>query len=180
MLFRSVTHNFFQRGIGNNNNAGVSPTYTFGYTPAIVDLARSQRPDLLVTVDNGIASVDGVAHARALGLQVLITDHHLPALVGEHIVLPAADGLAHLDFPADGVEAAAAQRRGAVEAEIASLLASIASVKRAAPDQYDKMVDEVIDRANDKAFAAQRTARGNGSARAASPSNDDVAGARIR
>jgi single-stranded-DNA-specific exonuclease len=40
---------------------------------------HEQGPDVLVTVDNGIASVDGVAHARALGLQVLITDHHLPA-----------------------------------------------------------------------------------------------------
>ncbi len=52
----------------------------YGLTPAIVDLAlRERRPDLLVTVDNGIASVDGVAHARAHGLQVLVTDHHLPA-----------------------------------------------------------------------------------------------------
>jgi single-stranded-DNA-specific exonuclease len=52
----------------------------YGLTPAIVDLALAQRPDLLVTVDNGIASLAGVAHARALGLQVLVTDHHLPAL----------------------------------------------------------------------------------------------------
>ncbi len=40
----------------------------YGLTPAIVDLALQQRPDLLVTVDNGIASLEGVAHARALGL----------------------------------------------------------------------------------------------------------------
>jgi len=54
----------------------------YGLTPAIVDLAlaRPLRPALLVTVDNGIASHDGVAHARACGLDVLVTDHHLPAL----------------------------------------------------------------------------------------------------
>lgn len=60
----------------------------YGLSPKIVDFcANSQpRPDLIITVDNGIASVDGVAHAKALGLKVLITDHHLPAET-----LPAAD-----------------------------------------------------------------------------------------
>jgi single-stranded-DNA-specific exonuclease len=52
----------------------------YGLTPAIVDLALARAPDLLVTVDNGIASFDGVAHARARGVDVLVTDHHLPAL----------------------------------------------------------------------------------------------------
>jgi len=54
----------------------------YGLTPAIVDLALAQGrgPGLLITVDNGIASLDGVAHARARGLDVLVTDHHLPAL----------------------------------------------------------------------------------------------------
>ena len=53
----------------------------YGLTPAIVDLALLKQPQLLVTVDNGIASFEGVAHARACGLDVLVTDHHLPALV---------------------------------------------------------------------------------------------------
>jgi single-stranded-DNA-specific exonuclease len=69
----------------------------YGLTPAIVDLAlarhaqadASQRPQLLVTVDNGIASMAGVAHAQAHGLKVLVTDHHLPALVDGAIQLPA-------------------------------------------------------------------------------------------
>ncbi len=54
--------------------------YGYGLTPRIVDLAasRTPRPDVIVTVDNGIASVEGVAHANALGLRVLVTDHHLP------------------------------------------------------------------------------------------------------
>ncbi len=53
--------------------------YGYGLTPEIVVLAATLSPDVLITVDNGIASVDGVAAANLLGLQVLITDHHLPA-----------------------------------------------------------------------------------------------------
>lgn len=54
--------------------------YGYGLTPEIVALAALQQPDVIITVDNGIASVDGVAAANALGIQVLITDHHLPGL----------------------------------------------------------------------------------------------------
>lgn len=53
----------------------------YGLSPAVVDLAvqhHAGRPDLIITVDNGIASVDGVAAATAAGIDVLITDHHLP------------------------------------------------------------------------------------------------------
>ncbi len=53
--------------------------YGYGLTPEIVRLAHERKPDMLITVDNGIASVDGVAQAKRLGMQVLITDHHLPA-----------------------------------------------------------------------------------------------------
>ena len=52
--------------------------YGYGLTPEIVQLAALSKPDILITVDNGIASSDGVAAANLLGLQVLITDHHLP------------------------------------------------------------------------------------------------------
>lgn len=56
--------------------------YGYGLTPEIVKLAANpaegNRPDILITVDNGIASVEGVSEANRLGLQVLITDHHLP------------------------------------------------------------------------------------------------------
>ena len=52
--------------------------YGYGLTPEIVRLAHERKPDMLITVDNGIASVDGVAQAKRLGMQVLITDHHLP------------------------------------------------------------------------------------------------------
>ena len=50
----------------------------YGLTPELVDIAVRRQPDLLITVDNGIASVEGVAHAKSLGIATLITDHHLP------------------------------------------------------------------------------------------------------
>lgn len=58
----------------------VPDRFRFGYglTPEIVEVAAQRRPDLLVTVDNGIASIDGVQAAQRLGMQVIITDHHLP------------------------------------------------------------------------------------------------------
>ena len=52
--------------------------FGYGLTPEIVRLAAARKPDILITVDNGIASADGVEEARRLGIQVLITDHHLP------------------------------------------------------------------------------------------------------
>ena len=74
-------------------------TYGYGLSPDIVDLAAKNRPDLIVTVDNGIASVDGVARARQLGIATLITDHHLPGdelPQAECIVNPNQPGC---DFP---------------------------------------------------------------------------------
>lgn len=67
----------------------------YGLSPEIVDIARGGRPDLLVTVDNGIASVEGVHTAWQLGIPVIITDHHLPGseLPGAAaIVNPNLDG----------------------------------------------------------------------------------------
>ena len=81
----------------------------YGLTPAIVDLAMAGSnaahgaPDVLVTVDNGIASIAGVAHARAMGLQVLVTDHHLPALGSNgQIELPAAHVIVNPNQPGCG------------------------------------------------------------------------------
>ncbi|MFK8042788.1 single-stranded-DNA-specific exonuclease RecJ [Congregibacter sp.] len=52
--------------------------FGYGLTPGIVALGAERRPDLIITVDNGISSIDGVAAANAAGIEVLITDHHLP------------------------------------------------------------------------------------------------------
>jgi len=61
-------------------------TYGYGLTPEIVEAAMAFHPDMIITVDNGVASHQGVATAKAKGIQVLITDHHLPAPT-----LPEAD-----------------------------------------------------------------------------------------
>jgi single-stranded-DNA-specific exonuclease len=74
----------------------------YGLTPAIVDLALAKRPDVLVTVDNGIASLEGVAHAHARGLRVVVTDHHLPAVVDGRVVLPEADVIVNPNQPGCG------------------------------------------------------------------------------
>lgn len=62
--------------------------FGYGLTPEIVAVAQTFQPDLLITVDNGIASLEGVAAAKAAGMRVLITDHHLPAAT-----LPDADAI---------------------------------------------------------------------------------------
>ncbi len=83
------------------------PGHGYGLTPAIVELARAHRPDLIVTVDNGIASLEGVAHARALGIAVLVTDHHLPARIDDEVVLPEADVIVNPNQPGCGFESKA-------------------------------------------------------------------------
>lgn len=79
----------------------VPDRFKFGYglSPEIVQVAAERSPDLLITVDNGISSIAGVKAAKTLGMQVLVTDHHLP---GE--TLPAADAILNpnqsgCDFP---------------------------------------------------------------------------------
>lgn len=66
----------------------------YGLTPPIAERVAATGAQVLITVDNGIASVDGVARARALGLQVLVTDHHLPGPE-----LPAADVIVNPNQP---------------------------------------------------------------------------------
>ncbi|WP_297358363.1 single-stranded-DNA-specific exonuclease RecJ [Thauera sp.] len=69
-------------------------TLGYGLTPAMVDIAARLEPDVLITVDNGIASVEGIAAARAHGMATVITDHHLP---GD--VLPEADVIVNPNQP---------------------------------------------------------------------------------
>ncbi|MEO5702493.1 MAG: single-stranded-DNA-specific exonuclease RecJ [Gammaproteobacteria bacterium] len=70
--------------------------FGYGLTPEIVAVAAQQTPDLIITVDNGISSIEGVRAARQLGMQVLITDHHLPGAV-----LPLADAIVNPNQPGD-------------------------------------------------------------------------------
>jgi single-stranded-DNA-specific exonuclease len=71
----------------------------YGLTAPIADRVKATGADLLVTVDNGIASFDGVARARTLGMQVLVTDHHLPALSDGSVLLPDADVIVNPNQP---------------------------------------------------------------------------------
>lgn len=71
--------------------------YGYGLTPEIVVLAQAQSPRLLITVDNGISSIDGVRAAKQAGMRVLITDHHLPGAE-----LPPADAIVNPNQPGCG------------------------------------------------------------------------------
>ncbi len=70
--------------------------YGYGLTPEIVRLAAAQQPALIITVDNGIASHAGVLEAQALGIETLVTDHHLPAAT-----LPAAAAIVNPNSPGE-------------------------------------------------------------------------------
>jgi single-stranded-DNA-specific exonuclease len=76
----------------------VPDRFKFGYglTPEIVEVAVQHKPDLIITVDNGIASIEGVAAAKEQGIHVLVTDHHL---AGDE--LPAADAIINPNQPGD-------------------------------------------------------------------------------
>lgn len=85
------------RAMGCENVDYLVPNrFEFGYglTPEIVEVAKRHRPDLIVTVDNGIASVEGVSAANSAGIKVLVTDHHLPGAE-----LPAAEAIVNPNQP---------------------------------------------------------------------------------
>ncbi len=71
----------------------------YGLTPPISERVKASGADMLITVDNGIASVEGVATAKALGLDVLVTDHHLPGVKDGQIFLPNADVIVNPNQP---------------------------------------------------------------------------------
>jgi len=70
--------------------------YGYGLTVEIVELVKQQQPDVIITVDNGISSIDGVKSAKKAGIKVLVTDHHLP---GDE--LPEADAIVNPNVPDD-------------------------------------------------------------------------------
>jgi len=70
--------------------------YGYGLTPEIVELVKQQQADVIITVDNGISSIEGVLFAKQAGIDVLITDHHLPG--GQ---LPDADAIVNPNLPDD-------------------------------------------------------------------------------
>jgi single-stranded-DNA-specific exonuclease len=85
------------RAFGHSDIEYLVPNrFDFGYglSPQIVDVAARSRPDLIITVDNGISSIDGVNRANELGIQVVVTDHHLAA-----DVLPGAAAIVNPNQP---------------------------------------------------------------------------------
>lgn len=70
--------------------------YGYGLTPEIVELVKQQNPDVIITVDNGISSIEGVKAAQDAGIKVLVTDHHLPGRE-----LPNADAMVNPNLPDD-------------------------------------------------------------------------------
>lgn len=68
----------------------------YGLTPEVIERIKGRSPSLIVTVDNGITSIDGVRSARAAGIDVLITDHHLPG-----VELPDANAIVNPNIPGD-------------------------------------------------------------------------------
>ncbi len=68
--------------------------YGYGLSPEIVEVAKGMAPDVLVTVDNGVSSVEGVAAARQAGMRVIVTDHHLPGAE-----IPEADAIVNPNAP---------------------------------------------------------------------------------
>ena len=71
----------------------------YGLTAPISERVKALGADVLVTVDNGIASVEGVVRAHELGMQVLVTDHHLPAIFDGEMKLPDADVIVNPNQP---------------------------------------------------------------------------------
>lgn len=87
------------RALGAEVDFLVPNRFEFGYglTPPLVDLAARREPGWIITVDNGISSLEGVARANELGIDVLITDHHLPGPA-----LPAARAIVNPNQPGCG------------------------------------------------------------------------------
>jgi len=94
----------------------------YGLSPEVAALAAERGAELLVTVDNGVASVDGVVEAKRRGMQVLVTDHHLPRADGE---LPPADAIVNPNQPGDRFPSKALAGVGVVFYLLAALRARL-------------------------------------------------------
>lgn len=125
------------RAMGASKVSYLVPSrFAFGYglSPAVVDAAAPLGPDLIVTVDNGIASRSGVQRANELGIQVIVTDHHLP---GDE--LPAAAAIVNPNRPGDGFPSKSIAGVGVVFYLLAALRARLRELdwfgpRRAAPN----------------------------------------------
>jgi single-stranded-DNA-specific exonuclease len=112
--------------------------FGYGLTPEIVELAALRSPSLIITVDNGISSVAGVAAARRRGIQVLITDHHLPGAE-----LPAADVIVNPNLPDSRFGSRALAGVGVAFYVMAALRRALVAVGQAATPPVQDFLDLV-------------------------------------
>ena len=134
-------------------------TMGYGLSPALVDAAHAREAEVLVTVDCGIANVAGVTHAKALGMQVIVTDHHLPGPE-----LPAADAIVNPNVPGDGFPSKALAGVGVAFYLLAALRARLGRDKLALADLLDlvalgTVADVVPLDHNNRVLVAQGLAR---------------------
>ena len=94
--------------------------FGYGLTPGIVALAAERRPSLIVTVDNGVSSIEGVEAAHGLGIPVLITDHHLPGAK-----LPSADAIVNPNLTGSGFASPALSGVGVAFYVVAALARAV-------------------------------------------------------
>ncbi len=116
----------------------------YGLTAPIAERVKATGADLLVTVDNGIASLDGVARAKALGMKVLVTDHHLPALKDGQIVLPDADVIVNPNQPACSFESKSIAGVGVVFYVLLALRAELRARGHYANGQAEPRLDGLL------------------------------------
>ena len=116
----------------------------YGLTAPIAERVKATGADLLVTVDNGIASLDGVARAKALGMQVLVTDHHLPALKDGQIVLPDADVIVNPNQPACRFESKSIAGVGVMFYVLLALRAELRARGHYATGQAEPRLDALL------------------------------------
>ncbi len=131
------------RAMGFRNVSYLVPNrFEFGYglSPAVVDLAATRRPDVIITVDNGISSHEGVERARALGIEVVITDHHLP---GEE--LPEARLIVNPNLPGETFASKSLSGVGVAFYVMAALARELARQRQADTDVSRRAVSACLD-----------------------------------
>ena len=114
--------------------------YGYGLTPEIVAVALERQPELLITVDNGISSVEGVAAANAAGLPVLVTDHHLPGAE-----LPAAAAIVNPNQPGCAFPSKALAGVGVIFYVLLALRARLRELGWFNPQRVEPNLAELLD-----------------------------------
>lgn len=131
------------RALGFSNVEFLVPNrfeYGYGLSPEIVDVAAARKPALIVTVDNGISSEEGVERAHQHGIKVLVTDHHLP---GQR--LPAADAIVNPNQPGCEFASKAAAGVGVIFYVLMALRAQMRTLGQFGPNSHGPNLAQLLD-----------------------------------